>query len=87
MPIIRQKIMPDSVVYTDSFRSYNALDAEFNHYRINHSTDFVLPHGNHINGIEPKGGEAKTSGVTLSVSCERKYNGIPKQYFLVLERM
>jgi transposase len=25
MPIIRQKIKPDSVVYTDSFRSYNGI--------------------------------------------------------------
>ncbi len=26
MPIIRSKIRPDSIVYTDSYRSYNALD-------------------------------------------------------------
>ena len=26
MPIIRRKIEPDSIVYTDSYRSYNALD-------------------------------------------------------------
>lgn len=38
MPIIRDKIKPDSIVYTDCYRSYNALDvSEFKHYRINHS--------------------------------------------------
>src|ERR1700733_6509664 len=35
MPIIRGKIKPDSIVYTDSYRSYNVLDvSEFKHYRI-----------------------------------------------------
>ena len=52
MPIIREKVKPDSVVYTDSWRGYNALDvSEFKHYRINHSELFADKH-NHINGIE-----------------------------------
>ena len=52
MPIIRQKIQPDSIVYTDYWRGYNALDvSEFKHYRINHSQIFANKH-NHINGIE-----------------------------------
>ena len=52
MPIIRQKIEPDSIVYTDYWRAYNALDiSEFKHYRINHSKLFAQKH-NHINGIE-----------------------------------
>jgi transposase len=52
MPIIREKIRPDSVVYTDYWRSYNALDvSEFKHFRINHSKVFADNH-NHINGIE-----------------------------------
>ena len=50
MPIIQQKIQPQSIVYTDSYGSYNALDtSDFKHYRINHSTDFVIEH-THING-------------------------------------
>ena len=41
MPIIRCKIKPDSIIYSDSFRSYNALDvSEFKHLRINHSEKF-----------------------------------------------
>lgn len=73
MPIIRDKIRPDSIVYTDSFRSYNALDvSEFRHFRINHSKEFVNKH-NHINGIENFWNQAKRH--------LRKFNGIPKQHF------
>ncbi len=73
LPIIRQKLQPDSVVYTDSYRSYNALDiSEFKHYRINHSKLFADQH-NHINGIENFWSQAKR--------VLRKYNGIPVTYF------
>ena len=52
MPLITRKIAPDSVVYTDCYRSYNALDvSHFYHERINHSTLFAQGK-NHINGIE-----------------------------------
>lgn len=35
MPIIRCKIKPDSIIYSDHFTSYNALDvSEFKHHRI-----------------------------------------------------
>jgi transposase len=38
LPIIQEKVTPDSIVYTDTFRSYNALDvSDFRHLRINHS--------------------------------------------------
>ena len=74
MSIIRQKIKPDSVVYTDCYRSYNALDVSgFHHHRVNHSTHFAEHSFNHINGIENFWNQAKR---TL-----RKYNGIPKQHF------
>ena len=52
VPIIKDKITPDSVVYTDSWKGYNALDvSSFKHFRINHSILFADAH-NHINGIE-----------------------------------
>ncbi len=73
MPIIRRKIKPDSIVYTDSYRSYNALDiSEFKHYRINHSAVFAEGR-NHINGIENFWNQAKR--------VLRKYNGIPAKHF------
>jgi transposase len=73
MPIIRQKVKPDSIVYTDTWRSYNALDvSEFKHYRINHSKLFANKH-NHINGIENFWNQAKRH--------MRKFNGVPKAHF------
>jgi transposase len=73
MPIIRQKIEPDSIVYTDCFRAYNALDvSEFKHYRINHSQLFAANH-NHINGIENFWNQAKRH--------LRKFNGVPREHF------
>ena len=74
MPIIMRKIAPDSIVYTDCYRSYNALDVSgFHHHRINHSTHFSEQKTNHINGIENFWSQAKR--------VLRKYNGIPKQHF------
>lgn len=50
--IMDNKIVPDSIVYSDTFSSYNVLDvSEFKHYRINHSKQFADKQ-NHINGIE-----------------------------------
>ena len=73
MPIIREKIEPDSIVYTDCWRGYNALDvSEFKHFRINHSTLFAQK-SNHINGIENFWNQAKRH--------MRKFNGIPRQNF------
>ena len=71
--IIRERIQPDSIVYTDSFGSYDALDvSEFHHERINHSESFV-DERNHINGIENFWSQAKRN--------LRRYNGIPKDHF------
>ena len=73
MPVIQRKVAPDSVVYTDSFRSYDALDvSQFHHVRINHSVEFAQGR-NHINGIENFWNQAKR--------VLRKYNGIPKDNF------
>ena len=76
MPIITNKIKPDSVVYTDSYRSYNALDvSDFKHFRINHSKEFADKSNklNHINGIENFWNQAKR--------ILRRYNGIKKENF------
>ena len=59
MPLIARKIAPDSVVYTDCYRSYNALDvSDFYHERINHSKLFANGK-NHINGIDNFWNQAK----------------------------
>jgi len=52
LPIIEEKVTPVSIVCTDSFKTYNALDpCAFHHMRINHSELFA-DRGNYINGIE-----------------------------------
>ena len=72
-PIIRDKVRPDSIVYTDSFGAYDVLDvSEFHHVRINHSELFAED-ANHINGIENFWNQAKRH--------LRGYNGIPQQHF------
>ncbi len=73
MPIIGEKIHPDSIVYSDSLQSYNVLDvSDFQHYRINHSELFA-DKKNHINGIENFWNQAKRH--------LRKFNGIPRDHF------
>ena len=52
---------PESVIYTDSFRSYDGLVLDgFRHYRINHQKCFAMSKRQHINGIENFWGYAKT---------------------------
>ena len=73
LPIIRARIQPDSVVYTDSYRAYDVLDvSEFHHVRINHKERFVDGQ-RHINGIENFWNQAKRH--------LRRYNGIPRRHF------
>jgi transposase len=73
MPIVKKKVRPDSIVYSDSFRSYNALDvSDFKHYRIDHSKLFADKH-NHINGIENSWNQAKRH--------MHRFNGIKRENF------
>ena len=75
MPIIKDKVVPDSIVYSDSWKGYNALDvSEFKHMRINHSKEFANKQ-NHINGIENFWNQAKRH--------MRKFNGIQKDNFVL----
>ena len=73
LPIMEENITPDSIVYTDAFTAYNALDvSEFHHMRINHSELFADKQ-NHINGIENFWNQAKRH--------MRKFNGIKQENF------
>jgi transposase len=73
MGIMQDRIVPDSIVYTDAYHSYNVLDvSEFKHYRINHSKLFANKQ-NHINGIENFWNQAKRH--------MRRFNGIPRKHF------
>ncbi|MBX3301007.1 MAG: transposase [Nitrospira sp.] len=52
IPIIREKVTPDSIVYTNHVQVYDVLDvSEFHHKRVKHGKTFVSKRGHHINGI------------------------------------
>ncbi len=71
--IIDTKVVPDSIVYTDTLSSYNVLDVSaFKHLRINHSKLFA-EQKNHINGIENFWNQAKRH--------MRRFNGVPGAHF------
>jgi len=71
--IIRDGVKPDSVVYTDAYRSSDVPDvSEFHHRCINHTEQFVDA-GNPINGIENFWSQAKR--------YLRRHNGIPRSHF------
>lgn len=73
MGIVERRVVPDSIVYTDTYPSYNALDISgFKHYRVNHSKLFAAGNS-HINGIENFWNQAKRH--------LRKFNGIPAKHF------
>ena len=73
MPVMEHKIVPDSIVYSDSWNGHNVLDVSaFRHFRINHSELFATKQ-NHINGIENFWNQAKHH--------MRKFNGVPKAQF------
>lgn len=73
LPIIHKRVDPDSIVYTDTFKSYDALDvSDFHHMRINHSKLFADKR-NHINGIENFWNQSKRH--------MRRFNGIKPDNF------
>ena len=73
LPVIKQKIMPDSIVYMDSLSSYDKPGVSgFIHHHINHSKA-LADHQNYINGIENFWNQAKC--------VLRKYNGIERKSF------
>ena len=80
LPVIKQKIMPDSIVYMDSLSSYDKPGVSgFIHHHINHSKA-LADHQNHINSIENFGIRQKR--------ILRKYKQNLSQIFpAVLERM
>lgn len=73
--IIRGKIDPESVIYSDKWHGYDGLvDVGYDkHYRVDHGKNEFVNGKNHINGIEGFWGFSKTR---LS-----RHKGIQKKYF------
>ena len=76
VPIIKGKILSESTIYTDGWRSYDGLVLNgYKHYRIYHSQNEFARGKNHINGIE--------SFWSFTKRRLSKFNGIKKEYFVL----
>ena len=77
LPILRGKILEESTVHTDGWKSYDGLiDVNnFKHYRVYHSRDEFVRGKSHINGIE--------SFWSFVKRRMRKQNGVRKDKFLL----
>jgi transposase len=75
MPIILAKVKQGADIYTDGWKSYDALAVYgFNHKKIKHEDNqFSNGNGNHINGVESFWSFAKRRLL--------KFNGIRKTFF------
>lgn len=76
LPIIREVVKRGSDIYTDGWRSYDALAIHgYNHKKVKHEQNVFVREVVHVNGIESFWSYAKRR-VT-------RYNGIPKRRFPV----
>ena len=76
MPVIKGKVLEDSTVYTDGWKSYDGLIlSEYRHYRIHHSKNEFARGKNHVNGIE--------SFWSFTKRRLSKFNGTRPKYFLL----
>jgi len=76
MPIIKGKILTDTTVYTDGWKSYDGLVLNgYKHYRIHHHKNEFARGKNHVNGIE--------SFWSYTKRRLNKFNGIQKTKFLL----
>lgn len=77
--IIKSKVRQGSIIYSDSWRSYDGLVFDgFEHYRINHYFEYVNDKNHHINGIESFWSFAKTK-------LTKFYGVKPKYFYLYLK--
>lgn len=76
LPVIQGKILSESTVYTDAWRSYDSLILHgYDHYRIFHHENEFARGKNHINGIESFWSFAKRRLI--------RANGVRKDKFLL----
>lgn len=76
LPVIKGKVLEDSIIYTDSWKSYDGLVLNgYKHYRIHHKRNEFARGKNHINGIE--------SFWSYMKRRLRKFNGIRKDQFIL----
>ena len=97
MPIIQEKALKESTLYTDGFKTYDGLvDYGYKrHYRVKHSQNEFANGHNHINGIENFWGLCKVRLTRFRgihkhkfylhlKECEGRYNNRQKNLYLEL---
>lgn len=95
--IISGRVEPDSIIHSDTWKSYNGLvDLGYKkHYRVSHGENEFATEQTHINGIESFWGYAKTRlarfrGIHKSTfylhlkECEFRFNNRKKSLYLLL---
>ena len=95
--IISGRVEPDSVIHSDTWKSYNGLvDLGYKkHYRVRHGDNEFATELSHINGIESFWGYAKTRlarfrGIHKTTfylhlkECEFRFNNRKKNIYLLL---
>lgn len=76
IPVIKGKILEESTVYTDGWKSYDGLVLNgYKHYRVYHSKNEFARGKSHVNGIESFWSFAKRRIA--------KFNGVPKGKFVL----
>jgi len=76
MPVIKGKVIEESTIYTDGWKSYDGLVLNgYKHYRIHHHENEFARGKNHVNGIESFWSYTKRRLL--------KFNGIRKDKFLL----
>jgi transposase len=76
MPIIKGRILTDTTIYTDGWKSYDGLVLNgYKHYRIHHHKNEFARGKNHVNGIE--------SFWSYTKRRLNKFNGIQKSKFIL----
>jgi len=76
MPVIKGKVLSETTVYTDGWKSYDGLILNgYKHKRVYHSKDEFVRGKSHVNGIE--------SFWSFTKRRMNKFNGVKKDYFLL----
>jgi transposase len=76
MPIIKGKVLEESTIYSDGWKSYDSLVLNgYKHYRVFHSKNEFARGKSHVNGIESFWSYAKRRMA--------KFNGVPKDKFIL----
>ena len=74
MPVIKCVVESGSDIYTDGWKSYDALAVYgYNHKKVKHTENEFVNGNNHINGVE--------SFWSWSKRRLAKFNGVPKDRF------